>query len=230
MKRLLLVFTLLALGGAHGSEMRTWTSSDGGRTVTAEFFSQDDTEVTLLLQNGRSARVPKSQLSPGDLEYLENIKGVAETASSGPEGKLADALGGKLVDEDGNPAEIAGNPEYYLFYYSASWCGPCKAFTPELVRFSRRVDQYENLQIVLNPSDRSHAETVAYLKDFRMPWPAIRYEEKAKGIPAVPPNPTGYIPAMVLTDRDGKVLLANGDGLPRDAFLEKAKDLVASQR
>jgi len=228
MKTALVAALLLALSNLTAEEMRTWTSSDGANTVEAKLYKQDATNATLILQNGRSAQVPIAQLSEADQAYLKEAATRTDTeeGATGPEGKMAEALKGQLVDEDGKAAEIAGNPEYYLFYYSASWCGPCRAFTPDLITFNRRMDRHENMQVVLAPSDRSAEDAVAYLKDYRMPWPSIDYGAWRSGKVDVPRNPNGTIPSVVLADRNGKVLLANSKSLDRAAFLEQAKEII----
>jgi len=225
-----IVFGLvLVCTGLSAAEMRMWTSSDGSQTVEAELFRQEGDGVTLILRNGRSVKVPLEQLSEQDRSYVAEAGAAAE--STGPEavvaqGKLAKALDGKLVDEDGEAAQIEGNPEYYLIYYSASWCPPCRSFTPELVRFHRRVSRDGNVQFVLAPSDKSKEDALSYLSDYRMPWPSIDYDAYRSGKRAVPSNPNGSIPTMVLADRDGNVLLANSSSLPRDEFLKLAKDRI----
>ena len=55
-------------------------------------------------------------------------------------GQLASQLHGKLVsfrDGDLHPCEdnVQASKKLYAFYYSASWCAPCRQFTPRLVQF-----------------------------------------------------------------------------------------------
>src|SRR4051812_27138326 len=56
------------------------------------------------------------------------------------EGSIYDSLKGDLVAVEGkrvkhfDETQLAG-VKYYAIYYSASWCGPCRAFTPKLVQW-----------------------------------------------------------------------------------------------
>ena len=60
---------------------------------------------------------------------------------------------------DGNNKRMA-NPDlaekkYTLFYYSASWCGPCRSFTPKLVRFYNRKKKANNFEIIFSKGKAS---------------------------------------------------------------------------
>ena len=43
--------------------------------------------------------------------------------------------------------------KYIGLYFSASWCGPCRSFTPELIKF--RNQHAENFEVVLVGGDGS---------------------------------------------------------------------------
>jgi len=99
------------------------------------------------------------------------------------------------------------NVKYWAFYQSASWCGPCKAFTPSLVEFYTRFKRsHQNFELVFVSADKDEKAMLAYMKDDRMPWLALKYSDRfLNGV-----NLGKYfgdgIPDLVLTDADGKVL------------------------
>ncbi len=200
--------------------------------MEASFHKVEGEKVTLLLPNGRAQYVQRDFLSEADLAWIDEQSSTAAAVAANAAtatAKIPAALEGKLLDDRGSSASIlnadGSAPKYYLFYYSASWCGPCKAFTPELVRFYKQLKARDaSLAAVLVPSDRSRDEEVAYLKDHRMPWPGVDLDKSP--VRGVPPNKSGYIPAMVLTDADGKVLLEVGEALNRNDFLDQAKEIV----
>ena len=49
-------------------------------------------------------------------------------------------------------------------YYSASWCGPCRGFTPNLVKFYKQVAKSNGLEVILVGSDRKKKDMMNYMK------------------------------------------------------------------
>ena len=57
-------------------------------------------------------------------------------------------------------------------YFSASWCGPCRQFTPQLAQFYEAMNKKgKKFEIVWVSRDRSADEFVEYYD--KMPWLAI---------------------------------------------------------
>lgn len=218
--------------------MRQWTSRDGTATLEARLHRQVGDDITLILPNGRSQVVKRDYLSEADLEWIAQSRAEAPQPASGqpdPNGadikaKIPSALEGRLVDASGKPYSLtkdgAGVPKYYLFYYSASWCPPCVRFTPDLVRFYNRMKASNpELLVVLVPSDKSSDAAVAYMKKARMSFPGVDFDQLAKT--KIPGNPGNGIPALRLTDADGKDLLTSAE-VGRGEFLEEARKLIAA--
>ena len=92
------------------------------------------------------------------------------------------------------------------FYFSAHWCPPCRKFTPELVDYYNRVaSQHPEFEIIFVSYDRSAFGFETYLKDTRMPWPAIDFK-KVGSKSAITKYAGEGIPDLVLVDASGKVL------------------------
>jgi nucleoredoxin len=101
--------------------------------------------------------------------------------------------------------------KYWAFYYSASWCPPCRAFTPKLVDFYNDFKpQHPNFELVFVNHDRDEGAMLDYMKGDSMPWPAVRFDDIDKV------NGNQFcgrgIPDLVLTDADGTVLSDSFDG------------------
>jgi thiol-disulfide isomerase/thioredoxin len=62
-------------------------------------------------------------------------------------------------------------------YFSASWCGPCKTFTPLLAQMYKNMQERlpGALEIIFVSRDKTIAQYNAYAST--MPWKAIPYED-----------------------------------------------------
>ena len=77
---------------------------------------------------------------------------------------LVSLQGKKLHRFDDAP--LAGT-KYFAVYYSASWCAPCKAFTPKLVEFYNRIKPANpNFELIFVSRDRDEffIKTVASMR------------------------------------------------------------------
>ena len=112
-------------------------------------------------------------------------------------------------------------------YFSASWCPPCRRFTPKLIALrNERTAQFE---VVLVGSDRSKEEQQAYVADHGMPWPALpnnaEHANKLNDLFGVQ-----SIPALIIVSPEGNVVSFRGRGdvatqgsAAFDEWLNKAK-------
>jgi nucleoredoxin len=118
-------------------------------------------------------------------------------------GKLVRLEGGALRPFDG--ARLAG-VKFYALYYSASWCAPCREFTPGLVDAYQKIRElYPEFEVVLVNEDQSSGDMVRYMRDDKMAWPALKWEARA-GAPDIMRYCGSGIPCLVLVDENGKVL------------------------
>lgn len=109
-----------------------------------------------------------------------------------------------LSKSDPVPTAQATQPDLILLYFSASWCGPCRAFTPRLQMFYETVNEMEKtVEVVFISRDRSQGEFDGYYAE--MPWLALPFPEQDR-INALKAscNVTG-IPKLVLLRKDGTV-------------------------
>ena len=97
-------------------------------------------------------------------------------------------------------------------YFSATWCGPCRKFTPELVQYYNRVTAaHPEFEIVFVSADRSAPAMEAYMRDFQMPWPAVKFEKVMEKEDLRRYAGSG-IPCLVVIDAAGKVVSDSYDG------------------
>lgn len=118
-------------------------------------------------------------------------------------GKLVGLEGGSLRPRD--PARLAG-VKFYGLYFSAGWCGPCRKFTPELIDAYGKIRAlYPEFEIVLVNRDKSPAEMFAYVREEKMPWPALEWSA-IRATREITRHAGSGIPCLVLVDADGRVL------------------------
>jgi nucleoredoxin len=121
------------------------------------------------------------------------------------------ALSGKMVHlENGairpfdrkHLAEV----KFYALYFSASWCPPCRAFTPSLVEAYGKIrEQFPEFELVLVNHDQSPEEMEAYMRGDAMRWPALNWHAIASA-PEINSYGGDGIPDLVLVDENGRVL------------------------
>ena len=132
-------------------------------------------------------------------------------AARKPAGPIQQALAGKLVRmERGTlrPQDVAqlSGVKFYGLYFSAGWCGPCRAFTPDLIdAYGKIRSVYPEFEVVFVSNDRSASEMLGYMRGDRMPWPAISFDA-LRGARAITRYAGAGIPCLVLVDENGKVL------------------------
>lgn len=212
--RILFPFVVLAfLTAPPLLEARTWTNADG-KTIEAELVSiegtGDDEIAVLKTANGRTYEVPLASLSETDRTFArENATGTTESSV------FKDALDGKLVAVNGRRVqkyEMAEEPEYYAFYFSASWCGPCRRFTPKLIEFYKNNSgAKKTFEIIFVSDDTSGNDMEEYMTGDGMPWPAVKFRDVER-IDEVRKYAGNGIPCLVLVDREGKVVSDSYEG------------------
>ena len=121
---------------------------------------------------------------------------------------LEELIGTELVDAKGNKVETSSLAGKVIgLYFSASWCGPCKMFTPELVKLRDRND--DKFEVVFVSSDRSAEDQEEYMKDYNMDWPAIPYDSPLRGELGAKYEIRG-IPSLVIVDDQGNLITKDG--------------------
>lgn len=154
----------------------------------------------------------KTSLQSTDL--IPRARALVLVAPAKRPSRIAANLRGHLVDAAGKAVDPAGleDTQVFALYYGASWCGPCRAFSPDLVKFVNRVaPQNPRLTAVLMSSDKTDAAMYGYMKEAQMPWLAMPKSALVMS-PALVSYTKGGIPQLVVVDRHGQVLADSFQG------------------
>lgn len=95
-------------------------------------------------------------------------------------------------------------------YFSAHWCGPCRAFTPQLVKtYNRLKKDGKKFEVIFASSDRDASSFAEYWGD--MPWAALPFDNRAGKDKLSEFFSVEGIPTFIIIDpKTNKVLSSNG--------------------
>lgn len=121
---------------------------------------------------------------------------------------FAGKMPGTLINASGKSIDTAQalKGKIVAFYFSASWCGPCRGFTPTLVKFYKQVAKKKNVEIVFISSDKTEKDMKAYMK--KMPWLAVPFNAQARNAFKKEMQVRG-IPTLIVFDENGKIISKN---------------------
>lgn len=205
-----LTFLIISFASA---EMRKWTSNQGS-TIEAELVEYSNRVVVLRSTQGRKISLRIDQLSQSDqafvLEANKEVPAAAAHDMAGLKPGLAEILPEKLLDSTGKKIsrnELAGKT--VGFYFSAHWCPPCRAFTPNLVKF--RDSNKDDFEVVFVSSDKSAEAQMGYMKETNMKWYTLPHRSIEANALKQKFAIRG-IPALIIVSPDGETVTKDGRG------------------
>ena len=233
MKITTVVLALLAVSGMGSAEVRKWTSADdASKTFEGELSSTKGDNVVVRMANGRTVTVPLSKLSQADRDFVAGVaKGKtaaadeAAAAEKAKTGAVAKALSGNTVKLDGKKFKkcdvfAAKAPEYYLVYWGASWCGPCRATAPKLAEaYDETISKAKNIEVIHLSCDQDENGMASFVEDMKFNFPAVARAkwEKEKLFSQMAPK---AIPHYKLLDAAGNVVARDEEAK------DKAKEIA----
>ena len=120
---------------------------------------------------GAAAALPVATATPAAVATASVLGPAAGTAMKALLGAKLEAAGGKTVAT----AEALAGKKYVAVYFSAHWCPPCRAFTPQLIEWHKKHAPGLGCEIVFASSDKDSAGFKEYFGS--MPWLAIPFKE-----------------------------------------------------
>ncbi len=112
-------------------------------------------------------------------------------------GKVAQALASAKYLNAKRPYPRA---KYYIYLFSASWCGPCQALKPQIVAQYAEMKKSGIVELILIGNDRDDASGRAYAEHYGCPSIMMG---NAQGIPGMA-GPMG-IPFCIFVNADGTI-------------------------
>lgn len=148
-------------------------------------------------------------LEPAGTDLLESARKLVVNKAAFPS-RVREDLKGKLVSPLTGAAaapSTGAEPKYYVFYRGAGWCGPCRQFSPALVKFDQtakaKAPAYE---LVFISGDKTPADMAKYAKEAGFSWNAVP-QARQPDMQIVNRLFTNLIPQLVVTDPAGNVLI-----------------------
>lgn len=216
MKPLLSLLLFGSLASSACAAFETWTNKDG-KAAELDLVAVSDVGGEKVgefkMRNGKTVTLKASAMSEVDAKRLADWKpavtGEADApAVVGKPSKFDEILDGNLVILDGKSLKrhsLETKPtKYYIFYYTASWCGPCQQYSPTLVEFYNK-NKNANFEIVLITSDSDEGAMESYAKDKKMPWPQLKMSRVEKFGKQFNHQVSG-IPSVITCDLDGNIV------------------------
>ncbi len=168
-------------------------------------------------------------VDPRTTDLMEQARRFASRPGGAP-GRFVEELAGKLVDITNSAPDALKNPSklrYLVFYRGAGWCGPCRQFSPSLLKLYREMKPgHPEFAVVYISADHSAAEMHAYAKQEGFTWCAVP-EERDPQLHLIISMFGNTIPQLVVTDRYGKELI-DSNRMPREVALQRLADLLRS--
>jgi nucleoredoxin len=166
------------------------------RAVVAEEASRFNKLYQAKLEQQRAADAVRQKINQGLVYQL--VKGDLVQWHNGSMSRFDDAA--------------LESKKLFLIYFSAHWCQPCRAFTPDLVRYyNEMAAKHPEFDLIFVSRDKSPFGMEGYMRDANMPWPAIDYQKLAEKDGILKYQGDG-IPDLVLVDGSGKVLADSYEG------------------
>ena len=129
---------------------------------------------------------------------------------------------------------VSGKPnmkaDYYIYMYSASWCGYCKQCMPGAVAEYKKLRR-KKVEFIIIGGDKSREEAAAYLKGYKAKMPCIFFEDvKATNFMGLPGCGMPGFPAISVADKDGKVIKTAVGATAVKEVIENWKDYTINHK
>ncbi|PIA61944.1 hypothetical protein AQUCO_00200143v1 [Aquilegia coerulea] len=152
-------------------------------------------------------------------DYDKANAGVTSSLLHNLESLLSSANRDFLVRNTGDQVKISElSGKTIALYFSASWCGPCHRFTPELTETYNQLSPKNDFEVIFVSADRNEESFNEYFS--KMPWLAIPFSDSETSKHLNELFDVNGIPHLVILNGSGKVLTDAGVGIISEYAIE----------
>lgn len=177
----------------------------------SEEIEESEGKAKKKKKNKKKAKKSKSKKKAKEAdEDAMDEESAEDSEEAEPEEKAKPATP-KVVEALGKFKVFNSKPnlkaEYYIYLYSASWCGYCQQCMPVAVEQYKKMKASRKVELILICGDKSEGEGKSYLKSKKLKSPAIMFSElqatQFQGLPGC--GMPGY-PAISVVDKEGNMI------------------------
>lgn len=184
--------------------------------ITKNFITNNASNVvgqTFFVENSYNLTGPELEevinLMPVEVvandEKLTKIKDRAELMKKTAVGQqFTDLTGPNPAGKDISLSDYVGKNKLVLVDFWASWCPPCRAAMPELIKLYNEYHK-KGFEIVGVSLDKDHESWVKGIEELKLPWPQMS-DLKFWNSELSAKYAVNSIPFTVLIDKDGKII------------------------
>lgn len=200
-----------------------WLLLFGFMLISAPVQAQDEVDEEEVVEKAKSKKKKKSKKARKSKKNSKKSKSRkakkeaaedeedAEDDADEEESESAKAGAPKVVEALGKFKVFNAKPnlkaDYYVYLYSASWCGYCQQCMPIAVEEYRKMKSSRKVEMILICGDKTEAEAKEYIKSKKLNAPTIMFAElQATGFQGLPGCGMPGYPAISVVDKDGKQL------------------------
>ena len=166
-----------------------------------EVVAEEEAEVDAA----KSAKKKKSKKKGKKKDSRKGTPAKDEAASpaSAQEPAVVNALKAFKVHN----AKVNTRADYYVYLYSASWCGFCQQCMPVAVEQYKKMRMSRKVELIVIGGDKSEKEAIRYLKSYKLKAPGIMFDAlKATQFTGLPGCGFPGFPATSVVTKDGRML------------------------
>jgi thiol-disulfide isomerase/thioredoxin len=220
--------------GTSESRAEKWTTANG--VIEGKISGIYGTMAHIVSKKTMNI-VPLDSMDDASLDQVAKFLATAPAEKTWAESNspVAKAVKGRLqVLKEGKLAAFDPGtrmePEFYVLYFSAHWCSPCRKFTPSLVQQYNSLRNRafgEKCEVLFMSWDRSRAEQAEYVTEVGMPWLSVKYNADIDILEKWKPK---SIPGLAVINRNGDIIFHSHEGDEYHGPAKPMNDLLALLR